>query len=235
MPVAERTGVVTTGVATVRIYVSSTRNGSLRRVLGAYLLYIAAEYGAWIAVTLYAYARGGATTAGLVMIAQLVPAALVAPLGSVLGDRMRRDRALRLGYLVQAAAYLVGGLALWFAPPVVAYAGAVVFASAVTLTRPVHNAILPQLSETPEQLTAANSLSGVAEGFGILLGPILASMLIAVSGPALPVTVFSGVALVAALLTGELRLLEVAGDTVGEVQPDRVVRAAVDGLRELRR
>ena len=42
---------MTTGVATVRIYVSSTRNGSLRRVLAAYLLYIAAEYGAWIAVS----------------------------------------------------------------------------------------------------------------------------------------------------------------------------------------
>ena len=54
---------MTTGIATVRIYISSTRNGSLRRVLAAYLLYIAAEYGAWIAVTLYAYARGGATTA----------------------------------------------------------------------------------------------------------------------------------------------------------------------------
>ena len=39
----------------------------------------------------------------------------------------------------------------WFAPALVAYAAAVVFASAVTLTRPVHNAILPQLSETPER------------------------------------------------------------------------------------
>jgi MFS family permease len=202
-------------------------------VLAAYLLYIAAEYGVWIAVTLYAYARGGATTAGLVLIAQLVPAALVAPLGSVLGDRMRRDRALRLGYLVQAVTYLAGGLALWFAPAIVAYAAAVVFSSAVTLTRPVHNAILPQLAETPEELTAANSLSGVAEGFGILLGPILTSVLVAVSSPALPVTVFSGAALAAALLTRRLRLLEVAGTTVGE--PGRVVRAAVDGLRELRR
>jgi MFS family permease len=204
-------------------------------VLAAYLLYIAAEYGVWIAVTLYAYARGGATTAGLVLIAQLVPAALVAPLGSVLGDRMRRDRALRLGYLVQAVTYLAGGLAFWFAPAIVAYAAAVVFSSAITLTRPVHNAILPQLAETPEELTAANSLSGVAEGFGILLGPILTSVLVAVSSPALPVTVFSGAALAAALLTRRLRLHEVAGTAAGGAEPDRVVRAALDGLRELGR
>jgi MFS family permease len=203
-------------------------------VLASYLLFIAAEYGAWIAVTLYAYERGGPTTAGLVMIAQLVPAAVVAPLGSVLGDRMRRDRALRLGYVVQTAAYFASGIALWFAPALVAYAMAVVFSCAVTLTRPVHNAILPQLSETPEELTAANSLSGAAEGFGILLGPILTSVLVAVSGPALPVTVFAGGTLVAALLTQNLRLHQ-ATPAADNVDPDRLVRAAADGFRALRR
>ena len=45
----------------------------------------------------YAFTKGGTTAAGLVALVQLVPAALVAPLGSVLGDRMRRDRALAAG------------------------------------------------------------------------------------------------------------------------------------------
>jgi hypothetical protein len=217
------------------VYGTATRNPSLRRVLAAYLLYIAAEYGVWIAVTLYAYERGGPTTAGLVMVAQLLPAAVVAPFGSVFGDRVRRDRALRMGYLIQTAAYLASGLALWFGPALLVYATAVVFSCAATLTRPVHNAILPQLAETPEELTAANSLSGAAEGFGILVGPLLASVLVAVSGPALPVTVFSGVTLVAALLTGHLRLHASDAATVDEVEPDRLFRAALEGLRELRR
>ena len=217
------------------MYATATRNPSLRRVLVAYLLYIAAEYGAWIAVTLYAYERGGPTTAGLVMIAQLVPAALVAPFGSVLGDRVRRDRALRFGYLVQTAAYLASGLALWFAPATVVYATAVVFSCAATLTRPVHNAILPQLAETPEELTAANSLSGAAEGFGILLGPLVTSVLVAVSGPALPVTVFSGVTLSAALLSWNLHLHEAPTAIAEASEPDRLVRAALEGFRELRR
>ena len=217
------------------MYATATRNRGLRRVLAAYLLYIAAEYGVWIAVTLYAYERGGPATAGLVMIAQLVPAAMVAPLGSVLGDRLRRDRALRLGYVVQTAAYLAAGLALWFAPAGIVYATAVVFSCAATLTRPVHNAILPQLAETPEELTAANSMSGAAEGFGILFGPLLTSVLVGISGPALPVTVFSGVTLLAALLTWNLHPHEVPAETAGEVEPDRLVQAAAEGFRELRR
>ena len=204
-------------------------------MLIAYLLYIAAEYGAWIAMTLYAYERGGAATAGLLLVAQLVPAGLVAPLGSVVGDRMRRDRALRLGYVVQAAAYLASGLALWFAPAIVVYASAVVFSCAATLTRPVHNAILPQLAETPEELTAANSLSGAAEGLGILLGPVLTSALVAISGPGLPIAVFSGVSALAALLVRRLRPHEVPVEQAERVESDRLVRAAMEGLRELRR
>ena len=223
------------GVAgTARVYAVATRNPSLRRVIAAYLLYIAAEYGVWIAVTLYAYDRGGPTTAGLVMIAQLIPAALVAPFGAVLGDRTARDRALRIGYVIQTGAYLAAGLALWFAPPIVVYSTAVVFSCAATLTRPVHNAILPQLAETPEELTAANSMSGAAEGVGILVGPLLTSALVVVDGPALPVTVFAGATGVAALLVRRLRLHEVPGARSEDLVPDRVVQAATQGLRELR-
>ena len=223
------------GVAgTARVYAVATRNPSLRRVIAAYLLYIAAEYGVWIAVTLYAYDRGGPTTAGLVMIAQLIPAALVAPFGAVLGDRTARDRALRIGYLIQTAAYLAAGIALWFAPPIVVYTTAVVFSCAATLTRPVHNAILPQLAETPEELTAANSMSGAAEGVGILVGPLLTSVLVVVDGTALPVAVFAGATFVAALLVRRLRLHDVDDARSEELVPDRMVQAATQGLRELR-
>ena len=57
------------------VYAAVAGNRSLRRVLVAFLCFTAAEYAVWIAVTLYAYDRGGPTAAGLVLIAQLVPAA----------------------------------------------------------------------------------------------------------------------------------------------------------------
>src|SRR5512132_2924343 len=101
---------------TARVYLTVSRNPSLRRVVAAFLLFNAAENAVWLAVTLYAYEQGGAGTAGLVLIAQLIPAALVAPFGSVLGDRLRRDRALTLGYAIQSLSFLACGLALWWAP-----------------------------------------------------------------------------------------------------------------------
>ena len=109
-------------------YADVARNRSLRHTLLAFLVFSAQEYAVWIAVTLYAFARGGAGTAGAVAALQLVPAAIVAPLAAALGDRMRRDRALSLGYSAQAVASVALGVALWRAPAGVAYAMAVVSA-----------------------------------------------------------------------------------------------------------
>ena len=187
-------------------YANVGRNRSLRNALIAFLLFNAQEQAIWIAVTLYAFARGGATAAGAIAVMQLVPAALFAPLGSVLGDRLRRDRALALGYGVQALAAIALGVALFLAPAGVVYALAVLSACAVTLTRPVHNAVLPLLADTPEQLTASNSVSGTVEGVGFLLGPLLNSLLIAVSGPGLVCVVVGSFMGVAAALTFRMRL-----------------------------
>ena len=194
----------------------------MRRALLAYLCFTAQEFAIWIAVTLYAYDRGGATAAGLVCVAMLVPAAFVAPLGSVLGDRIRRDHALAIGYVVQAVAAGALALALAFAPPALAYLAAIVSACAVTLTRPVHNAILPELSETPEQLTAANSITGTTEGLGLIIGPLVNSVVIAAWGPGAVCGIFAVTMLAAAGMTFRLTLRPVAAD------PSTARRAQID-------
>jgi hypothetical protein len=56
------------------------RNRVLTRLLVAYLVMIVAEFGEWLAVIVYAYVRGGASAAGLVVILQLIPSMLLAPL-----------------------------------------------------------------------------------------------------------------------------------------------------------
>lgn len=221
-------------VSAFRTYREVLGNGSLRRAMAAFLAFNAQEYAIWIAVTLYAYERGGPTTAGVVAIVQLVPSAAAAPFGSVLGDRMRRDLALASGYGAQAGAAALLALALWLAPPLLVYGAAVLSACTVTLTRPVHYAVLPELSETPEQLTASNSLSSTVEGVGIFLGPILNSVLIAVEGPGAVCAAFAVLMLIAAASTARLKLLAVASDA-GEIELGGLLRGAAEGVRELRR
>jgi predicted MFS family arabinose efflux permease len=191
---------------TANVYATVLRNRSIKRVQAAYLLFNAEEYAVWIAVLIYAYQRGGATEAGVVAFAQLIPAAIFAPIGAVAFERIPRDRALSLGYALQAVATAGLAAALWVAPAGVVYAFAIAAACCITLTRPVHHSIMPELSRRPEELTAGNSISGTVEGIGVMVGPIANALLIDAGGPALVCAVFAALAAVAALLTRRLQL-----------------------------
>ena len=111
-------------------------NSALRRVVGGYALFILTEYSVWIAMLVYAYSRGGATIAGVVALAQLVPAALLAPVFAALADRRSPVVLLAGGYLVQAAAMGATAVAIAGGMPAAAYAAAVVASAAFTATRP---------------------------------------------------------------------------------------------------
>jgi MFS family permease len=218
---------------TARTYRTVLSNRSLRRVLAAFFLFNAEEYAIWIAITLFAYDAGGATTAGIVAIAQLAPAAIVAPFASVLGDRFRRDHALALGYLVQSGAALACGIALAIGPDIAVYLTAVVSACSITLTRPVHNAILPDLANTTSELTAANSVSSTAEGLGIMVGPLSTSLMVATLGLAAVPLTFAVSMLLAAALTFRLQLHELP-DEPADAEEEGLVAAAVEGAKALR-
>src|ERR1700744_1927833 len=79
-----------------RAFRSLAGNRALTRVLAAYVMFVLTENAVWIAMLVYAYARGGTTVAGLVAVAQLVPAAVVAPLAAGVADR-RAPVLLRAG------------------------------------------------------------------------------------------------------------------------------------------
>jgi hypothetical protein len=115
-----------------RAFSSLAGNTALLRVLAAYLLFILTEYAVWIAMLVFAYKRGGTGTAGLVAVAQLAPAAVVAPVAASLADRRSPVLLLAGGYLIQAAAMAGTAAAIGAGSPLAAYAAAVVASTAVT-------------------------------------------------------------------------------------------------------
>ncbi|MFL5790196.1 MAG: MFS transporter [Actinomycetota bacterium] len=174
------------------------RNRRITRMQLAFLLFNVAEPAMWVAIFVYAFEQGGTQEVGVVSIVVLVPAGVLAPVAAALGDRFRRERIVRFGYLAQAittgitAAALVAG-----ASPVVVYILAAIAAITFTTGRPNHHALMPLLSESPEQVAAANSVSSLAEGIGYTVGGILAALL-ADSGAG---AVFAGAAVALLLAT----------------------------------
>jgi hypothetical protein len=172
-------------------------NPAIRRVLLAFIGFSLAEWMSWIAILVYAFSRGGTTETGVAALIQLAPAALVAPMAATLGDHVRRERALLFAYLLQATAMAVATMFLAIgAPSWVVYLAAALANSSITLTRPIQGALLPSLARTPSELTTANVAAATIETGAMLVGPALAGLALAVSGPSLVFAV-SAVALLA--------------------------------------
>lgn len=212
--------------------VAVLQSGSLRRVLLAFFVFNTTEWATWVAILVWAYDTGGAAAAGLIAVIQLVPATLVAPFASVIGDRMRRDHALSLGYAIQAVTMIATGVGLVAGLPRPAvYVLAACAATSIVLTRPVHNAIIPEIAETPEQLTAGNAASSTVEGASLFVGPLLAALVLGLSGPGEVFLIMGALTVGSALITRSLRLQRTFEPDESGESP---VAATLAGLRELR-
>ena len=157
---------------------------SLRRLIPAFLAFSVTEWASWIALVVYAYARGGAAEAGIVAGLVFLPSIIVAPAASAFGDRRPRAQVLVGAYAIVSLSMAGTAIALAVAQPLVAYLAATVAATSITLVRPAHAALMPEVAPTPDTLAVANAASGTVEGLGALVGPLLAGVLIGVAGPA---------------------------------------------------
>ncbi len=166
----------------VGVLVSIVRSPVLRRIQGGFLLFSMGEWASWLAIVIVAFDRGGATEAGIVGFAISIPSIVVAPLASTLGDRWPRARVLLASYGLQAAAMAATAVALIVGPVPIAYVFAAIASVTVGLSRPALSALLPEVAETPDELTAANVASGIVEGGGALAGPLAAGILLGIGG-----------------------------------------------------
>jgi MFS family permease len=209
----------------LRTFHALAGNKALVRILAAYTLFTLIEYSVWLGVLVYAYSHGGATVAGLVAIAQLIPAAVAAPFMAAIADRRSPVLLLAGGYLAQAVLMTGAALAAVAGPPVVVYAVAAIAGVAVTGTRPAQATLIPSVAATPDQLTAANVLVGWVEAAGFAAAGLLAGALIAVGGVATVFAVCAGLGLGAAMLVARLRAVTFA-------PPSERTTTALAGLAE---
>src|SRR3954470_8490014 len=121
----------------------------LRTIQGSWC---AASVGGWalfVALSVYAFDRGGAAAVGLAAVARMVPAGLAAPLAGVLVDRRPRRDVLVAVCAGRAVLLALMGLAVSAEAPL---APVVVLAALVTVLmaahRPAQAALLPSLADT---------------------------------------------------------------------------------------
>ena len=170
------------------VFRSAFENPVLRRVGFAYALFGTAEFGVWIALLVVAYGHGGATAGMLMALVQLVPSIALGPFLGALADRRRPSRVLFVAYALQALSMGAVATAIALAAPIaVVFALAPLTSLAMTLTRPSQAALLPAVVRTADELTAANVMSGWADGAGALVGPAALGLILLWRGPALAI------------------------------------------------
>lgn len=156
----------------------------LRRVGAALALYRLAEFGPWIAILVFAYDHGGATSAGIVSLGLLVPTALAAPVAGPVIDRYGAARVLVAGYAAQALA--MGATAasmLAGAPPLVCYLLGAATATLLTVTHPAHAVMSPAIARSTEQLVALNAITGWILSVGLVAAPAMAGLILSAATP----------------------------------------------------
>jgi MFS family permease len=210
------------------------RDRRMFRIQLAFLGFNMTEYATWVAILVYAYQLGGASTAGVVAVVQLLPTMVLAPFAAYAGDRFRRDRVLFAGYLGQSitlglvAAALFAGASLGLTLAV-----ATVAATSFMFTRPTQAALLPNVSDGPEELTAANAFSTFSENAGIVIGPFVAGLVLSRTGPAQVFAIFAVVVLGSALLVSRLGISTKRAGPIARPSTRDVLAGSVGGFRFL--
>jgi MFS family permease len=215
----------------LRAFSAVFANPDLRRVELAWGGSVVGQWGYEVALAVFAYRAGGAIAVGLVALARLLPAAVVAPFAALLGDRFRRKRIMVAADLARVCTTGAAAAAVFAgAPAVVVYALAVLTALASTAFGPAQSAVLPSLARSPEELTAANATSATLESVGFFLGPALGGVLLAVTSVGAVFAATAGLFLWSALVLSRIAT-DSRGDPGAEVES--IGREALAGFRAI--
>jgi MFS family permease len=181
-------------------------NADLRRLELAWAGSIIGHWAYAVALAVFAFQKGGATTVGIVFLIRMIPSGIVSPFAAMLADRYRREAVMLASDLVRVALTAAAAAAVFAdTPPELVYVLAVLIALAATPFRPAQAAISPSLAQTPNELTAANVVSSAIESLGFFIGPALAGLLLAVASTGVVFLVTAGSVLWSAFFVSRIR------------------------------
>jgi MFS family permease len=183
---------------------------------------------AYIALLVVAYERfNSAWAISLVLLADLIPAALLGPVFGAAADRWSRRKCLIVSDMLRGVAFLGIALVDSFAATV----GLALIAGAGTgLFNPASLAAVPSLVK-PERLPAATALYGAITDLGFIVGPALAALLLLFGGPELILYANAATFALSAAVLSRMRFgAAPAVDDESAARPG-LLREARDGLK----
>jgi len=143
--------------------------------------------GAWtytIAVAVFAFEQGGAKAVALVWIIRTVPAAIASPFFGLVADRYPRKLVMLVSDLGRACLTIVAAIMMWEdAPPISVYLLVGLITTIGMAFDPARAALLPNLAQTPQELTAANVTASTIDSVGYFAGPALGGLLLVATDP----------------------------------------------------
>jgi MFS family permease len=158
-------------------------NAALRRVEASWALSVTAYWVFIIALSLFAYEEGGAAAVGLVGLIRVLPSVVAAPFAALLGDRYPRQRVIFFVNIARTIAIAAAAaVALLGAHVALIYLLTALVGLMQSIFRPTQAALLPTLSRSTEELTAANLVLTTIESVGVFVGPAIGGILLALVG-----------------------------------------------------
>ena len=219
---------------------SALANPNIRRLV---LADAGSTIGAWtysIAVAVFAFEKGGAKAVALVWIIRTIPAGLASPFFGLVADRHSRKLVMLTSDLGRAVLTLVAATMMWEgAPPISIY----LLVGLITLIggafEPASAALLPNLADTPGELTAANVTASTIDSVGYFAGPALGGLLLAVVSPPTVVALTSILILWSALFVSLIRAPRAEAEAEAAVRQttdasgasERIVAGMVAGFK----
>ena len=154
-------------------------NPSLRRVQGAFAGSILGDWAYATALTVWAYTDGGAAAVGIFQAVRFLAMAIAGPLGAVVADRVSRRTFMMATDLVRAVLVSLAAVLITVDGPSVAiYALGLLTAVVGAPFRAAQAGLIPQLVESPDQLTSSNAIAANIENVVVFAGPALGAAMV---------------------------------------------------------